>query len=151
MEGQLRHAPSGAMSKRVQAPLPEPEGRLVSERPNRLIYHSEDCLKSEGWTKWAVAKFLPVVPDLIGPGPFSEAGDPPMKYWLRRRVTQICLARKDFQNWRLRRAIARANAKERAADERRAEADFARLGKDLFDLIYGPVRARPRRSSPIVK
>lgn len=80
-------------------PLPEPEGRIVTEKPNRGTYHSEQCLADDGWTQHAIAKWLPAVPDLIGPSPFGAPGDPLMKYWLRRRVSRL-LRNKDYQNWR---------------------------------------------------
>jgi hypothetical protein len=100
-------------SEKNKTPLPEPQGVIVLERPNRLFYHSEECLLDEGWTKAAIAKFLPAVPDLIGPSPFGEPGDPPVNYWLGRRVKQIQLTNKDYQAWRLRVDMACANAKER--------------------------------------
>lgn len=97
---------------RQVAPLPEPQASIEVKRPDRHIYHSEECLLDEGWTAHAIAKWLPAVPDVIGPSPFGAPGDPPMKYWLRSRVTRL-RSNKDFQIWRLKVDALRANERAR--------------------------------------
>ena len=97
-------------ARKEAIPLPEPEGRIVTERPSRRIYHSEECLRDDGWTQHAIAKFLPAVPDLIGPSPFGAPGDAPMKYWLRKRVHRL-LRNPDYQAWHHRMTLRRLRAK----------------------------------------
>jgi hypothetical protein len=102
------------MKLKDEPPLPDPLGLVVTEPPSRKRYSSEqDLIWEEGWTKAAIERFLPAMPDLIGPWRLGEPGDPPMKHWLRRRVSRIRLTNKQYQTWRLRSDKARANEADR--------------------------------------
>jgi hypothetical protein len=125
------------VSKRDEAELaalPEPQGLVMAKRPGRQRYHSEECLLDLRGTKFAIAKFLPAVPDVIGPAPFGEPGDPPMKYWLRRRVSLIQFTNKDYQAWRSRADQARDRKREEAQrEERKRWARERGLPKEWYD------------------
>ncbi len=112
-------------------PLCEPQATVVTEHPNRRFYHSEQCLLDDGWTKYAIAKFLPAVPDLVGPAPFGEPGDPPIRWWLRRRVSESRRT-SDYQKWKLRECARRAHAIEREAEEARKRRNKERGWPDLW-------------------